>query len=305
MNKGFMKAGELPFMKEFAAKRRDLPDSSSVSPQVQEALQSIEKTIAEAAQRPSAEIIQLPLWHEGERGAPNSFLRTALFAAIQSKDRKYLQGVQLAGSKDVSVKYTGQQLNQEDLSVWETLVHLAREHPLGNVCQFTAHGLLRKLGLHTGGHEHKRLHETLTRMVACAVEIKHEGRFYIGSLIEKAAGMDGNAPDDEPKRHYALILNRDLINLFGETQWTAILWDQRKQLRRQPLAQALHGYYSTHRVPLPVKVDTLRRFVGSANEQKAGFKRHLKKALEELVEVKFLVSYEIDDKTELVRVVRV
>jgi hypothetical protein len=32
-----------------------------------------------------AEVIQLPLWPDPVRGAPNSFLRSALFAAIQGK----------------------------------------------------------------------------------------------------------------------------------------------------------------------------------------------------------------------------
>ena len=265
-------------------------------------MKRLEASVKKAEATRPAELIQLPLWYEPERGAPNSFLRSALFAAIQSKDRRYLKGVELAASKDVSIKFTGEQLNQEDLSVWETLVHLGREHPLGNVCQFTAHGLLKKLGLNTGGKEHLRLHQTITRMIACAVEIKHEGKIYIGSLIEEAFGEDRNGGAGEPQRRYALKLNRALINLFGERQWTAILWDQRLQLRRRPLAQALHGYYSSHRTPLPVKVETLRQFVGSTNEQKADFKRHLKAALTELVKVEFLTGYKIEG--DLVKVFR-
>jgi hypothetical protein len=35
-----------------------------------------------------ARVIQLPLWPEATRGTPNSFLRGALFAAIQGKERK-------------------------------------------------------------------------------------------------------------------------------------------------------------------------------------------------------------------------
>ena len=36
-------------------------------------------------QREAAQVIQLPLWPEPKRGTPNSFIRSALFAAIQSK----------------------------------------------------------------------------------------------------------------------------------------------------------------------------------------------------------------------------
>jgi hypothetical protein len=88
------------------------------------------------AARPPAKLIQLPLWPEPVRGAPNSFLRSALFAAIQGKTRTRLKKQLLGSLQGVSVRYTGEQLDQSDLDVWEQAVHLARRHPLGNVCHF-------------------------------------------------------------------------------------------------------------------------------------------------------------------------
>ena len=131
-NASFVRAGDLlqdavPVYTDPA--KADLPEP------LQKSLQSTMEL------RRQGKVIQLPLWYEEERGTPNSFLRSALFAAIQGKDRKLLKGATLASSKDVTVKYTGEQLNQEDLSIWETLVHIARQHPLGNVCQFTAYAL--------------------------------------------------------------------------------------------------------------------------------------------------------------------
>src|SRR5215471_6083939 len=114
-------------------------------------LASIEQAITE---RRSAEIIQLPLWPEPKRGTPNSFLRSALFSAIQGKTRKFLRETTIASQENYTVKFTGEQLNQEDLTVWETIVHLARSEPLGKSCSFTAHGLLKALGLATGGAQH-------------------------------------------------------------------------------------------------------------------------------------------------------
>ena len=43
-----------------------------------------------ALEREANQVIQLPLWPEPKRGTPNSFIRSALFAAIQSKDRVFL-----------------------------------------------------------------------------------------------------------------------------------------------------------------------------------------------------------------------
>lgn len=247
-------------------------------------LESLRRTVAERA---SAEIIQLPLWPEPKRGTPNSFIRSALFSAIQSKNRVFLKGAELFSQQGITVKFTGEQLNQEDLTLWEALVHLAKEHPLGNVCNFTAHGILKAMHLNTGGTEHRRLHESITRLIACAVEITHEGRTYTGTMIE------GSSKEDLTS-HYAIRLNRDLIRLYGESQWTAIDWKQRLSLRRKPLAQALHAYYSSHRMPLPVKLETLQRLTGSRNPQAASFKRQCRVALDELVSIGFLQSYSID-----------
>ena len=238
-------------------------------------------------QREAAQVIQLPLWPEPKRGTPNSFIRSALFAAIQSKDRVFLKEATLASQKGITVKFTGEQLNQEDLSVWETFAHLARQHPLGHLSEFTAHGLLKSLGMHTGLSQHKQLHSTIIRLTACAVEITHEGKTYFGPLVK--SGLK-----DELTSHYRIELNRELIRLFGENQWTALDWQQRQGLRGKHLAQALHAFYSSHRQPFPIKLDTLRSYVGSKNFQKAGFKVKLRAALDELVKIGFLSGYAID-----------
>ena len=240
-----------------------------------------------ARQREAAQVIQLPLWPEPKRGTPNSFIRSALFAAIQSKDRIFLKESTVASQKGITVKFTGEQLNQEDLSVWETLAHLAREHPLGHVCEFSAHSLLKSLGLHTGLSQHKQLHSTIVRLTACAVEITHEGKTYFGSLVKSGI-------KDEVTSHYRVELNRELIRLFGDNQWTALDWRQRQKLRGKHLAQALHAFYSTHRQPFPIKMETLRGYVGSRNTQKAGFKVKLRSAFEDLVAIGFLTAYTIN-----------
>ena len=255
-------------------------------------LERMRKSMAEREQNA---VVQLPLWPEPKRGAPNSFIRSALFAAIQSKDRQFLKETVLASQDGIVVKYTGEQLNQADLDVWETIVHLAREQPLGTVASFTAHGLLKAMGMPTGNSQHKQLHSTLLRLTACAVEVTHENKTYFGPLIKSGA-------KDEVTRHYGIELNKGIIKLFGENQWTALDWQQRQELRGQPLAQALHAFYSSHREPFAVKLDTLQAYTGSRNKQAASFKRQVRVALDQLVTVGFLSSFEI--KGSLVSVKR-
>ena len=82
---------------------------------------------AEEEPRRRAKVIQLPLWPEPKRGAPNAVLRGALFAAIH-KDRRYMER-ELAGRPgqgiERSVSPAGSS-SQSELDVWEQVLHLAR-----------------------------------------------------------------------------------------------------------------------------------------------------------------------------------
>jgi hypothetical protein len=241
-------------------------------------------------------VIQLPLWRDDKRGAPNSFLRSALFAAIQSKDRGYLKKAELFSQQGITITYTGQQLNQEDMTVWLALVDLAKQHPLGTECSFTAHSILKYIGLDVGGREHERLSATVDRMTACLVKIEGEKYIYGGSLI------DHFVIDKDTKR-YKITLNRHLIKLFGDSDWTSIDWEQRKQLRNKPLCLKLHDYYSSHEKPLCVSLEFLSNITGSTNKQRADFKRKVKTALEGLIKIGFLKNYGIEG--DMVKVERI
>jgi hypothetical protein len=256
------------------------------------------RAIEERLEREEAcQVIQLPLWPEPKRGTPNSFLRSALFAATKGT-RRHMQEVTLASLNGITVKYTGQQLTQSDLDVWETLVHLARSQPLGQECVFTAHGILKKLGRCTGLKDHKWLHSAIIRLTACAVEITHDQRTYFGPLVEGGA-------KDERTRFYRVKLNRNLIRLFGDNHWTQLDWAQRQAMREKPLAQALHAFWSTHASPLPIKVATLHGLTGSNIKQLRDFKIKLKAALSCLVDVGFLSEFSFEPARDVGDIVRV
>ena len=253
---------------------------------LQDKLDSIQKKIEE---RSLSKEVKLPNWPEAKRGTPNSFLRSALFSAIQSKDRVFLKGVVLASQQGITVRFTGEQLNQEDLTLWETLVHLAKDQPLGNICEFTAYDILKTMGSGDSGKERDLLHKGIIRLTGGVVEISINGsRVYFSSLIDSGV-------KDEVTGHYTIQLSRSLIKLYKQTTW--LDWEQRAKLRRKPLAQALHGYYSSHQVPYPVKVETLHKLSGSKNKRLSDFKQKVSAALDELVNIEFLKSYAIEGET--------
>ena len=259
-------------------------------------LQIIEEGLKKEEERLANGVIYLPTWREDRRGSPNSFFRSALFAAIQSKDRADLKKAELFSQQGITITYTGQQLNQEDMTVWLALVDLMKKDPLGTKCQFTGNGILKYMGLGTGGSAHERLDDAILRMTACAVVIKTGTQTYMGSLIHDCI-------IDEHTKHYKLTLNRHLIKLFGDSDWTAIDWEQRKQLRNKPLCLKLHEYYSSHDKPFPVSLEFLSDLTGCRNSQKASFKRQIKIALEGLVKIGFLKSYSIE--RDIVKIERI
>lgn len=230
---------------------------------------------AKKPKRQSAEVIQLPLWPEPARGTPNSFLRSALFAAIQGKTRKALKNELLGAQKGYSVKFTGWQLDQSDLDVWEHAVHLARRHPLGNECTFKANAFLKSIGRSNGKKDYVWLNDSITRLVACAVEIRCGSKVFVGSLLS-------SAPRDEETGVYRLRLDPDTIKLYGAADWTGLEWQQRETLKGKPLALWLHGYYASHAQAYPVKIETLQELSGSRNPSRSSFKRQLQKAFVDL-----------------------
>jgi hypothetical protein len=250
-------------------------------------LEIIEHARKEEKESLETGVIYIPVWGDDKRGAPNSFLRSALFAAVQSKDRCHLKEAVLGSQQGITIKYTGEQLNQEDLTIWLALVDLVKQHPLGTECSFTAYGILKHMNMDTGGQAHEKLRMSILRMTACVLTVTNEEYTFSDRIIDRFIV-------DEKTKNYKITVGRHTIKLFGNSDWTATEHQQRRSLSRKPLALALHGYYSSHEKPLSVSIGFLASITGSKNSQKAGFKRHLKAALEELITIGSLKNYEIE-----------
>ena len=180
-------------------------------------LEIIECNRKKEEERLETGVIYLSTWREDRRGSPNSFLRSALFAAIQGKDRADFKKVELFSQQGITITYTGEQLNQEDMTVWLALVDLMKKDPLGTECKFTAHEILKYMGLPTGGTQYEQLEIAVRRMTACLVEVETQRYIYGKSLIEGFV-------IDKDTNQYRVKLSRHLIKLFGDNDWTAIDW---------------------------------------------------------------------------------
>ena len=78
---------------------------------------------------------------------------------------------------------------------------------------------------------------------------------------------------DEKTGEYKLVLDPTIIRLFQADDWTGLQMQERLALKGKPLAAWLHGFYSSHAKPFPLKVETLHALSGSANKDMRDFKR--------------------------------
>lgn len=216
---------------------------------------------------------QLPFWPEPIRAVPNGFLRSALFGVIKKGRRRYLEGEQITAIDGVTIRYTGERLDQGDLDVWESALHIARIQGLGSECRFTGYAMMKLLGKSDAGTNRATLHNRLMRLKANAIEVQ-QGRYsYAGSLID-------DVYRDSKTREYVLILNPKLLPLFAENHLTHVQWAIRQELDGKPMAQWLHGFYATHAKPLDYKWQTLLNLSGSENEHARSGKQKVLKALD-------------------------
>lgn len=240
--------------------------------------QLAERAAAKARERPHSTparamvALQLPMWPEPTRGVPNGVLRSALFGAIRKGPRHYVEREQIHTLEPVRIIYTGARLDQGDLDVWETVLHVARLQALGDECHITAYQLLKLLGKTDTGKNRGTLDRRLSRMKATGIDVQIGRYGYEGSLIDEVYR-------DVETRKYTIRLNPKLRSLFENDQWTAIDWNVRRELDGQPLAQWLHGFFASHAKPFPYTVAKLHALCGSENPDLHGFKRDMRKAL--------------------------
>jgi hypothetical protein len=269
----------------------------------------IQPQIAELREKPGVSLDlaaekRLPDWPESARAAPNIALRSALFSAINLRNKKtnrpYLERQAIAGQDGITIIYSGPLLDQGDFDVWETVLHLARGQAIKSEWRGPAYQFLKALNKKDTGNNRHVLDRRLSRLKATGLDVKVDGYSYEGSLIDEVYR-------EERSREYVIRLNPKLLALFGQDRYTLIDWTIRRTLDGKPLAQWLHGYFSSHAQPYPVKVATLHRLSGSQAARMDHFRETLVEALDAVTtacaEAGQIFKYEI--RVELVHVERV
>ncbi len=117
-------------------------------------------------------LLRLPIIPQETRPAVNVICNSALFAAVQGKDRQLLNDAHLDTQDGVEIIFSGEQFNQDDHDVLMQLVYLASQHELGEPITVSAHSLLKALGRGTSGKEHDQLKAEIKRLVKGTIQLK-------------------------------------------------------------------------------------------------------------------------------------
>ena len=248
----------------------------------------------------SAKIIQFPLFPEATRPVSNDMARSALFSCIQGKDRRFIKDALLATVDGVEIRFTGEQLNQDDHDLLMQLIFMAREKPVGAWVTIPAHAILKALCRQVAGKQHRALRADIFRLAAGTVSIRiARDRIEVTGhhLLAKAA-------QHEDSRYWVYRLDPDLAFLYGGESYTLIDWDKRLNLKGKDLARWLQLYLATHAKPFPVKVDTLRELSGSRTKALRSFRGQLRLALNALISNHDIEQWWIAQQTDLVTVER-
>jgi hypothetical protein len=245
---------------------------------------------------------QLPLWDERMRGIPNCLTRSALFSCKgKNVPRIQLKGALIASTAGVQITASTEDLRQEESDVFLMLVHLARMHKLGDLVEVTAYHMLKAMNWCAGSADYARLRACITRLTEATIWVKFDGDRggFSGRLVERVEWADAGSGSRE---RWRIKLDRQILHLFGDTDFTLIDWEKRLELRT--LAKWLHNYYASHRDPLPISVGRLYELCGSSNKRLSGFRSDLTSSLDELRRIDFLLYWSHDPKSDLVMVKR-
>lgn len=268
-----------------------LPGScfNRLSPELQKKILSLEQ------------VVHLPDWPDKTRGIPNCYLRSALFGLVRRGKRKAVEGQLVTALKTIDIRYTGWELDQGDFDVLAQTFHLHAHHN-ENVSEkyirFHIKSFLRAIGRQPGKSSRIWLKNSFRRLSATTLEINIESgqnlmdekNTYAGSLVDEFVY-------NSEAQTYFLKLNPKLAVLF-DAGWTQLQWQQRLQLKSD-LAKWLYGFYASHRNPYPMKVKTLKQLCGSESKRLTDYRRNLRLAMAELVEIQAIYSWQIDEADKL------
>lgn len=214
----------------------------------------------------------LPEIFEGKRAIPNCFLRGALFGMVRKGRRALVGDMPIFSMSQYDLTFTGYELDQNDLEVWDTLIFLAKDRDIDNELKISLYELCQIMKLSDQKINRENLLNRAKRLALGKISIKHNSKEYYGSLIDDVY-IDSNGDG-----RLVIRYNKKLAPLFTD-DFTYVSADIKHLLGDNQLARWIYNFYESHREPLPFALNFIQKLCRSESAPKE-FKRLLKTALE-------------------------
>jgi hypothetical protein len=226
------------------------------------------------------------------RMMPTEFIGAAVFSALNrsAKDplhnSKLTEIVQMNGYR---LLHKGRILTQAHADVWLSIIEFFRRNGTapGGGLEFRSGELLRILGKQNNTKSRADLHEWITDMGTCAVQIFQPGqrRAFFGPLVF------GDLPKVGDGTPYRVLLHPDVCKAFARG-YTGIRWVNRKALGKNELALWLHHYVSAFTEP--TALGELQQLSWQKSAKPKEFKHRLVVALKLMEELGIITAWAID-----------
>lgn len=259
-----------------------------------------------------------PTWGEDKRPVSKQLARSALFHVTdQRQPRRQFKDHVIKSWVRTEIRYSGEELRQDDQLVFMQLVHVMRKQELGNEAIVMACDMLKDLKWKDRAEDYDHLFQCLKRLLEGTVWVWNPDnrgtKLYGSHLIHSVEGIDadheakaklraeGALTEEEARLKPArtiwkLTLDRNLANIMANDSLTLIDWI--RHLSLTPAAKWFHVFYSTHREPFAMSPARFKELSGSTQKNLATYRQRIHKTFNELIEKGFLESYEYNAEND-------
>lgn len=201
------------------------------------------------------------VFSDDSRITPNAFLRSSLFGIVKTGGRVRLENFKVHSMSQYEIFYTGEQLDQNDLNLFDALVFMSKmdstevtlESSLYNICNF--------MGIYKSKSGRDAIKDSIIRLTKANIEIRYQKMFYYGSILN-------DFYVDKKTGKLFITFNKKILSIFATNDYTIRNIEIKRELGKNQLASWLFNFYETHQNPMPFKIEFLKNLCGSGSEMK-------------------------------------
>lgn len=214
--------------------------------------------------------------------AANIAIRSRLFTTSTGPRIQYNTFTEIASwHKNISISYKGEELRQDDSSVWFQLCKIAAKDPDFKI-SCTMYQLLKSLRLTDTGKNRKKVREQLDRLSDAKIFIRFDDIEYKGTILPEYA-VDGTGK-------ILANLSATISQLLGIYDFTMLKEDVHFSIPKT--TQWFHAFLQSQAGPeVVIPWDKIKELSGTQEDNMDNFQRNFRKvAIKHLKEIGIITS---------------